>query len=92
MKFFYIEYKRSIEKIRNKKIILFNKINNLGLNGASVYIIMKYIRKLFIYNCRSDKEWLFSDIIFVNNVIRIHAKNTILITKKKITRFQNGIS
>jgi hypothetical protein len=56
MKISYSEYKKKIEKIRKERIILFNKINNLGLNGANVYIIIKYNGKYFIYNNRSDKE------------------------------------
>jgi hypothetical protein len=51
-----LKYKRKIEKIRKKRIILFNKINNLNSNGANVYVIIKYNNKYFIYNSRFDKE------------------------------------
>jgi hypothetical protein len=56
MKISLLEYKTKIEKIRKKRIILFNKINNLGLNDANVYIIIEYNKKYFIYNSRSNKE------------------------------------
>jgi hypothetical protein len=56
MKTSHSKYKKKIEKVRKKRIILFNKINNLGLNDANVYIIIKYNRKYFIYNNRSNKE------------------------------------
>jgi hypothetical protein len=83
MKFSRIECKRSTEKVRRERITLFNKANNLGSNGASVYVIVEYIGKLFIYNSRSDKEWPPSDAMLVSNVMRIHAKDTILIAKRR---------
>jgi hypothetical protein len=93
MKFSFSEYKKKIEKIRKERIILFNKINNLGLNGANVYMIIKYNRKYFIYNSRSDKEWpsskimLISDIIFVLFLI----KDSLTARKKDIICFRNEI-
>jgi hypothetical protein len=50
------KYKRKFEKIRKKRITLFNKINNLSSNGANVYVIIKYNNKYFIYNNYSDKK------------------------------------
>jgi hypothetical protein len=69
MKFSSSERKRKIEKIRKKKIILFNKINNLNSNGANVYVIIEYNDKYFIYNNRSDKEWFPSEVILINDII-----------------------
>jgi hypothetical protein len=63
------EYKKKIEKIRKKRIILFNKANNLDSNGANVYIIVKYNGKYFIYNSYSDKEWPLSEVILINDII-----------------------
>ncbi len=57
MKTSYSEYKKKTEKVRKERIILFNKANNLGLNGANVYVIIEYNGKYFIYNSRFDKEW-----------------------------------
>jgi hypothetical protein len=87
------KYKKKIEKIRKKKITLFNKINNLDLNGANVYMIIKYNKIYFIYNNRSDKEWLFSKIILVSDIIFILflIKNSLIVRKKDIIRFRNGI-
>jgi hypothetical protein len=93
MKISHSEYKKKIEKIRKERIILFNKINNLGLNGANVYVIIKYNGKYFIYNSRSDKEWLSSEIILVNDIIFILflMKDSLIARKKNIIRFRNGI-
>jgi hypothetical protein len=71
MKILSSKYKRKIEKIRKKRIILFNKINNLSSNGANVYVIIEYNDKYFIYNSRSDKEWFSSKVILVSVIIFI---------------------
>jgi hypothetical protein len=63
------ERKRKIEKIRKKRIILFNKINNLSSSGANVYVVVEYNNKYSIYNSRSDKEWLSSEIILISDII-----------------------
>jgi hypothetical protein len=56
MKTSFSKRKKKIEKIRKKKVTLFNKVNNLDSNGANVYIIIEYNEKYFIYNNCSNKE------------------------------------
>jgi hypothetical protein len=36
-----------------------------------VYVIIEYNNKYFIYNSRSDKEWLPSKIILISDIIFI---------------------
>ncbi len=69
MKTASLERKKKNEKIRKERFTLFNKVNNLGSNGVNVYIIIKYNEKYFIYNSRSNKEWLSSEIILISNII-----------------------
>jgi len=69
MKITLSKRKKKNEKIRKKKFTFFNKINNLGSNGANVYMIVKYNKEYFIYNSRSDKEWPPSEVILINNII-----------------------
>ncbi len=57
------------EKIRKKRLIFFNKINNLDSNDANVYIIMEYNRNYFIYNSRFNKEWPPLEITLINDII-----------------------
>jgi hypothetical protein len=94
MKTSHSEYKKKIEKIRKKRITLFNKINNLGLNDANVYIIIEYNKKYFIYNNRSNKEWPLSEIILISDIIFVLflVKDLLIVRKKDIIRFRNGIS
>jgi hypothetical protein len=63
------ERKKKFEKIRKKRIILFNKANNLSLNGANVYVVIEYNGKYSIYNSRSDKEWPSSEAILISDII-----------------------
>jgi hypothetical protein len=93
MKISLSEYKKKIEKIRKKKITLFNKINNLDLNDANVYIIIKYNKKYFIYNNRSDKKLPSSEIILISDIIFVLflIKNSLTARKRDIIRFRNGI-
>jgi hypothetical protein len=52
-----------------KCLPFFNKAYNLSSNGANVYAVVKYNRKFFIFNSRSDKKWPFSEIILVSDII-----------------------
>jgi hypothetical protein len=84
--------KKKIEKIRKERIILFNKANNFGSNGANVYVIIEYNGKYFIYN-NSDKEWPPSEIILISDIIfaLFSVKDILTVRKKDIIRFRNGI-
>jgi len=72
MKSSRIERKRSTEKVRRERITLINKANKLGLNGASVYVVVEYNGKFFLYNSRPDKDWVPSDAMLVSTIVRIH--------------------
>jgi hypothetical protein len=87
------EHKKKTEKIRKKRITLFNKANNLGLNGANVYVIIEYNGKYFIYNSRSDKEWPPSEIILISdNIFALFlVKDSLTVRKRDIIRFRNGV-
>jgi hypothetical protein len=69
MKTAFSERKKEIEKIRKKKITFFNKTYNFSSNGANVYAVIEYNRKFFIFNSRSDKEWSFSEIMLISDII-----------------------
>jgi hypothetical protein len=73
------ERKKKIEKVRKERIILFNKANNLGSNGANVYVIIEYNGKYFIYNSRSDNEWPPSEAMLVSEItfVLFSAKGTL---------------
>jgi hypothetical protein len=88
-----LERKKKIEKIRKEKITFFNKTNNFGSNGANVYIIIKYNGKYFIYNNYSDKEWLSSEIMLINDIIfaLFLVKDILIARKRDIIRFRNEI-
>ncbi len=73
------------EKIRKERITFFNKDYNLGLNGASVYAIVEFNSKLFIFNSRPDKDWVSLDIILVSTVVRIIRIYYILTAEKRDT-------
>ncbi len=79
------ERKKEIEKIRKERVILFNKANNLGSNGANVYVIVKYNRKYFIYNSRSDKEWPPSNTMLVSNIS--YTRDILTARRRDIIRF-----
>ena len=79
------ERKKETKKIRKKRITLFNKANNLGSNGANIYIIVEYNKKYFIYNSRSDKEWPPSDIILVSDIS--YTKGMLTARRRDIIRF-----
>jgi hypothetical protein len=50
------ERKNKNEKVRREILTLFNKSDNLSSNGAKVFSIVEYNRKLSIYNSTTDKE------------------------------------
>jgi hypothetical protein len=41
------ERKKKTERVRKERITLFNKVNNLGWNGANVYVKVEYNGKYF---------------------------------------------
>jgi len=85
MKISPLERKKETEKIRKERVTLFNNINNLGSNGANVYMIVKYNGKYFIYNSRSDKEWPPLDIILVSKIS--YTKGILTARRRDIIRF-----
>ena len=87
------ERKRKTEKVRKERITLFNKANNLGLNGANVYVIVEYNGRYFIYNSRLDKEWPPSKAILVRDIIFafVLSEGALTVRRIDIIRFQNGI-
>jgi hypothetical protein len=63
------ERKKETEKVRKEKITFFNKAYNFSSNGINVYTVVKYNKKFFIFNSRSDKEWSFSEIMLISDII-----------------------
>ncbi len=67
------ERKKKNEKAQIERITLFNKANHLDSNGASVYVIVEYNGRYFVYNGRSDQEWPLLDARLVSDVIVSHS-------------------
>src|SRR6266498_1924584 len=80
------ERKKKTEKVRRERITLFNKANNLGSNGANVYVIVEYNGKYFIYNSYSDKEWPPSEAMLVSDIIfaLFSVKGTLTVRRRDI--------
>ena len=87
-----IGHKNINEKIRKERIIFFNKTNNLSLNGASVYAIVEFNNKLFIFNSRPDKDWVSLDIVLVSTVVRTRIHHILTAERRDTIRFQNEFS
>jgi len=87
------EREKKTEKLRKERIALFNKANNLGSNGANMYLIVEYNEKYFIYNSRSDKELPPSETMLVIDIVFAlsSAKGTLTARGRDIIRFQNGV-
>lgn len=85
MKFSCIKHKRNTEKVWRERITLINKTDKLSLNEISVYVIVKYNDKFFLYNSRLDKDWVSSDAMLISIIMRIHLhKSHINLRKEKI--------
>jgi hypothetical protein len=67
------ERKKKNQKVHRGRRTLFRKANKLGSNGASVYVVVEYNRKVYEYeyNNRPGEEWPPSKAMLVSERIGI---------------------